>query len=62
MLSLSLLLCETGNPADAGADGHVLLNPVALHRGHGGGPAAGALVERPGGTTTSLGSPLSMFR
>lgn len=34
---LILSVCETGNPADAGANGHVLLDSITPHRGHGGG-------------------------
>lgn len=47
--SFSLCLCEAGNPADAGANGHVLLDSITLHRGHGGGSVPGPLVEWPGG-------------
>lgn len=35
--SFSLFLCEAGNPVDAGANGHVLLDSITPHRGHGGG-------------------------
>lgn len=47
--TLSLLLCEAGNSANAGTNGHVLLNSITLHRGHRGGPPACPLVEWPDG-------------